>query len=184
PIDIRSAEAEAANRRLTLVQAQATVRTSELALKRLIVSGTDDPMWGSSINPVDRPSAAPEAINVDAAVKRALAQRTDLQQSLNNLKISDITLRLQEDQTRPQLNLTASYGLQGLGGPQFIQGTQIPSGYFDALRNITGFDAPQWNFTAPFAYPLGRSAQEATVERSKLSLEQSNANLKALQLQI
>ena len=51
PIDITSAQAEAANRRLTLVQAQATVRTAELALKRLIVSGTDDPLWSSSINP-------------------------------------------------------------------------------------------------------------------------------------
>ena len=93
PIDIKSAQAEQANRRLTLVQAQATVRTSELALKRLIVSGTDDPLWTSSINPVDRPAATPEPINVDAAVTRALRERTDVQQSLNNLKISDINLR-------------------------------------------------------------------------------------------
>ena len=184
PIDITSAQAEAANRRLTLVQAQATVRTAELALKRLIVSGTDDPMWGSSINPTDRPSSAPEPIDIDAAVARALKQRTDVQQSLNNLKISDINLQLQVDQTRPQLNLTASYGLAGLGGPQFVGGTQIPSGYFDALRNISGFDAPQWNFRLDFAYPLGHSAQEATVQRSRLSLDQANANLKALQLQI
>jgi len=35
-----------------------------------------------------------------------------------------------------------------------------------------------------FALPLGQSAAEATVARSKLSLEQSQANLKALQLQI
>lgn len=184
PIDITSAQAEAANRRLAVVQAQATVRTSELALKRLIVSGTDDPLWGSSLNPVDRPAATPEPINVDAAVQRALRERTDLQQSVNNLKVSDINLRLQEDQTRPQLNLTASYGLIGLGGPLLLNGTTIPSGYLDALRNVFGFDAPQWNLQMSFAYPLGKSAQEATVARSKLSLEQSNANLKALQLQI
>ena len=186
PIDIKSAQAEQANRRLTLVQAQATVRTSELALKRLIVSGTDDPLWTSSINPVDRPAAVPEPINVDAAVARALAERTDIQQSLNNLKISDINLRNQVDLTRPQLNLTATYGLQGLGGPQIDRttNTTVPSGYFDALRTIGRFDAPQWNLAASFAYPLGRSAQEANVARSKLSLEQSQANLKALQLQI
>ena len=184
PIDITSAQAEAANRRLTLVQAQATVRTAELALKRLIVSGTDDPLWTSSINPTDRPSSAPEQLNVDAAVARALTQRTDVQQSLNNLKVSDINLRLQEDQTRPQLNMTASYGLVGLGGPQFVGGQQVPSGYFDALRNITGFDAPQWNVRFDFAYPIGRSAQEATLQRSRLSLDQAQANLKALQLQI
>jgi outer membrane protein len=185
PIDIKSAQAEQANRRLTLVQAQATVRTSELALKRLIVSGTDDPLWGSSINPVDRPAATPEPINVDAAVQRALRERTDLAQSLNNLKISDINLRLQQDQTRPQLNLTTSYGLQGIGGPQFAaDGTVLPSGYFDALRGLTGFAAPQWNLQLAFAYPLGRSAQEAAVARSRLSLDQSQANLKSLQLQI
>jgi outer membrane protein TolC len=198
PIDIKSAQAESANRRLTLVQAQATVRTTELALKRLIVSGTDDPLWGSSINPVDRPAATAEPIDVQAATARALRERTDLQQSINNLKISDINLRNQVDQTRPQLNLTATYGLRGVGGP-FIQktgvvdpltgvttsvSTVVPSGYLDALRNIAGFDGPQWTLGFNFAYPLGVSAQESTVARSKLSLEQSQANLKALQLQI
>jgi outer membrane protein len=186
PIDIKSAEAEAANRRLTLVQAQAAVRTSELALKRLIVSGTDDPLWNSSINPVDRPAANPEPINVDAAVTRALQQRTDVQQSLNNLKISDINLRNQVDLTRPQLNVTATYGLQGLGGPQIDRTTNtiVPSGYFDALRTISRFDAPQWNLALNFAYPIGQSAQEANVARSRLALEQTQANIKSLQLQI
>ena len=197
PIDIKSAEAEQANRRLTLVQAQATVRTSELALKRLIVSGTDDPLWTSSINPVDRPAAIPEPINVDAAVTRALKERTDVQQSLNNLKISDINLQNQVDATKPQLNLTLNYGLAGLGGPfttksiDPITGQPVPnsniivnSGYLDALRNVFGFDAPALTLGFTFAYPIGKSAQEATVARSRLSLDQANANLKALQLQI
>jgi len=196
PIDVVSAQAEAASRRNTLVQSQAAVRTAELVLKRLIVSGTEDPIWASSINPVDRPSTNPEPINIEAAVARALADRTDLQQSKNNLKISDINLRSQVDATRPQLNLNASYGLSGLGGP-FLQRTGavdpltggpvsniIPSGYFDALRNISGFDAPVWTVGLTFAYPLGASAQEATVARSKLSLQQTEVNLKALELQI
>lgn len=193
PIEIKSAEAEQANRRLTLVQTQATVRTSELALKRLIVSGTDDPLWNSSINPVDRPAATPEPINVDAAVARALRERTDLQQSINNLKISDIILRNQVESTRPQLDLVASYGLSGVGGTQFVRGSgalggtitqTIPSGYLDALSTLGRFNLPAWNVQMNFAVPLGRSTAEATVARSRLSLEQSTANLKALQLQI
>jgi len=194
PIDIKSAEAESANRRLTLVQAQATVRTAELALKRLIVSGTDDPVWNSSINPVDRPAANPEPINVEAAVARALQQRTDVQQSLNNLKVSDINLRNQVEATRPQLDLIASYGLSGVGGTQFVRnGTdlggspilnRIPSGYFDALSTLGRFDLPTWNLQVNFAVPLGQSAQEANVARSRLALEQTQANIKSLQLQI
>lgn len=196
PIDVVSAQAEAASRRNTLVQSQATVRTSELALKRLIVSGTDDPLWTSSLNPVDRPSTTPEPINLEAAVARALSQRTDLEQSKNNLKVSDINLQNQIDATKPQLNLAATYGLSGLGGtifnftgaPDPITGvrpfTTTPSGYFDALRNITGFDAPVWTVGVNFAYPLGRSSQEATVARSRLSLQQTQVNVKALELQI
>jgi outer membrane protein len=196
PIDIKSAQAESANRRLTLVQAQSAVRTSELALKRLIVGGTDDPLWGSSINPVDRPAATAEPLDVQAATARALRERTDLQQSINNLKISDINLQAQSDLVRPQLNLTATYGLTGLGGPFTTkaidpitglttnQNITVASGYLDALRNIYGLDAPTFTVGFTFAYPLGKSAQEATVARSKLSLEQSQANLKALQLQI
>jgi outer membrane protein TolC len=196
PIDVVSAQAEAASRRNTLVQAQATVRTAELALKRLIVSGTDDPLWASSLNPVDRPATGPEVIDLEAAVARALSQRTDLAQSKNNLEISDINLKNQIDATKPQLNLTANYGLNGLGGP-FLQRTGavdpltggpvttiIPSGYFDALRNIVGFDAPVWTLGVNFAYPIGQSTQEATVARSKLSLEQTKTNLKALELQV
>jgi HAE1 family hydrophobic/amphiphilic exporter-1 len=191
PIDITSAQAEAANRRLTLVQAQAAVRTAELALKRLIVSGTDDPLWSSSINPVDRPAATPETLNVEAAVARALRERTDVQQSLNSLRISDINLRNQVEQTKPQLDLVATYGLSGVGGTQFVRGglggavTQtIPSGYFDALSTLGRFDLPTWNAQVNFAVPLGQSTQEANVARSRLALEQTQANLKALQLQI
>lgn len=196
PIDIVTAQAEEATRRQALVQAQATLRIAELALKRLIVSGTDDPLWTSSINPVDRPPTTPEPINLEGAVTRALSQRTDLLQSKNSLRISDINLRNLVDLTRPQLNLIANYGLRGLGGP-FLQFTGpvdpltgarpssvIPSGYLDALRNIAGFDAPSWTVGLSFAYPLGKSAQEANVARSRLSLDQSNANLKALELQI
>jgi outer membrane protein TolC len=195
PIDVVSAQSEEANRRLALVQAEATVRTSELALKRLVASGTDDPIWTSSINPTDRPPSTPEPINLEAAVTRGLRERTDLQQSMNNLKISDINLRNQVDQTRPQLNLTATYGLAGLGGPftptardpvtgQLVQQQTIQSGWLDALRNISGFDAPTWTVGFSFAYPLGLSAAEATVARSKLQLEQTQANVKSLQLQI
>lgn len=196
PIDVKSAQSEAANNRLALVQAQAQVRTAELALKTLIVSGTEDPLWTSSINPVDRPPATPEAINVEAATQRALKERTDMQQSINNLKISDINLRAQVDLVRPQLNVTGTYGLQGLGGPYHTtaidpntgliipNGTTVPSGYFDAISNLYGLTAPTFTAAFNFAYPIGKSAQQANVARSKLSLEQSQANIKSLQLQI
>ena len=60
PIDVVQAQAQAATAVQNLVAAQATQRTAELALKRLIVNGTQDPNWNATIDPVDRPDFRPE----------------------------------------------------------------------------------------------------------------------------
>ncbi len=193
PLDVVQAEAEAATRRQAVAQAEATWRTSELTLKRLIVSGTDDPLWGSSLNPVDRPVFAPEPLNVEAAVKAALSNRTDLDQARRQIDANDITLQFMSNQRLPGLDLTATYGAQGLGGTQFIrQGSglgstvigTIPGGFSDALRTLTGRDYPTWNVQVNMSYPLGGSAADANYARARVQLNQSAAQLRALELTV
>src|SRR5918999_98110 len=121
PIDVIQAQAEEATRRQTFVQARANHRTAELALKRLIVSGTDDPLWTAAVNPVDRPSFTPATLDVEGAVRRALGGRTDLEESRRTLRANDATLKNLVDLTLPALDLTASYGLAGIGGIQFLR---------------------------------------------------------------
>jgi outer membrane protein TolC len=192
PIDVVQAEAEAATRRQTLAQAEATWLNAELALKRMIVSGTDDPIWTARLNPVDRPSFAPETVDLQGAIKNALASRTDIAQAKRTLESNDVSLRNLVNQTLPALDLTASYGLAGLGGTQFqrqgLGSSQIlntvPGGYVDALRNIYGFDAPSWNLQLNLSYPIGTSAAQANVARARLQTQQTQAQLKALELQV
>jgi outer membrane protein TolC len=74
PLDVVSAQSEAASRQLALVQAVATRQTSELTLKRLLVAGTSDPLWTAALNPTDRPPAVPEKIDVESALRRARAE--------------------------------------------------------------------------------------------------------------
>src|SRR4029077_12282500 len=92
PIDIVQAQSQAATQRQNLATAEGTRRTAELTLKRLIVGGTQDANWNASITPVDRPDFVPETIDVPAAVRRALENRTDLQQAKRNLQVNDVTL--------------------------------------------------------------------------------------------
>jgi outer membrane protein len=192
PIDVVQSQAEAATRRQTLTQAEATRQTAELALKRLIVSGTDDPLWAVRFNPVDRPSFATEPIDLQAAIKTAIQNRTDIGQAKKTLESNDATLRGLVNQTLPALDLAASYGVAGLGGTQFERGglgsttivNTIPGGYVDALRNIYGLDAPAWNLQLNLTYPIGTSAAEAGVARAKLQIQQTNAQLRALELQV
>ena len=71
PIDVVQAQAQVAQQRQTLVTAEGTQRTAEIALKRLIVSGTSDPLWTSTIEPVDRPDFRPEPIDLSRPRPRA-----------------------------------------------------------------------------------------------------------------
>jgi outer membrane protein TolC len=192
PIDVIQAQAEEATRRQTLAQARANHRTAELALKRLIVSGTDDPMWTASIDPVDRPSFTPAALDVEGAVRRALDARTDLQQSRRTLQANDATLRNLVNQTLPSLDLVASYGLAGIGGTEFLRGTglgspiigQISRSYAAALDTLFDRAAPTWNVSLNFSYPLGTSAADANAARARLQQQQTLAQTKQLELQI
>src|SRR5262249_25406423 len=104
-----------------LVVAQATMRTSELALKRLIVSGTEDPNWNATLDPVDRPDFRPEPLDVAGAIRRALSQRTDLAIAQKSVQSNDVTLKFLNDQTKPQADFVANYGLSGIGGTQLIR---------------------------------------------------------------
>jgi outer membrane protein TolC len=72
PLDVVQSEAEAATRRQALAQAEATMRTAELALKRLIVSGTDDPCGA----PRSRRSIAPSSAPSRSTSSRPCARRS------------------------------------------------------------------------------------------------------------
>lgn len=187
PIDVIQAQAEEAARRQQLVAAQATLRTNELALKRLIVGGTDDELWSATINPVDQPSPQPEPIDLEGAVRNALQNRTDLIINRKNVESANITIRSLRNSILPQLNLVTTYRLDGRGGTSIPRDPTIPivrGGYVDALRNIYQFDAPTWNLQLNFSYPIGQSADEANLARQQLLLQQSQAQIKTTELQI
>lgn len=191
PLDVTQAEAEEATRRQAVTQARAARGTAELVLKRFIVSGTEDPFWTAAIEPIDRPTYAAGNIDVEAAVRRALTTRTDLEVSRRQIEANDVSLRNLTDQQLPALDFNASYGLAGIGGPQFVRPSLgapptsiIPSGYRDALGVLTDAQAPTWNFALNFSYPLGTSPAQATTARARLLQRQTIAQSRQLELQI
>ena len=77
------------------------MRTAELALKRLIVGGTQDQNWNVRLDPTDRPDFRAQPIDIEAAIRRALAERTDLEIAKKNIAANDVTLKYLVDQMRP-----------------------------------------------------------------------------------
>ena len=193
PLDIVQAQAEAATRRQNLAAAEATAATAELALKRYVVSGTDDPLWRQLIRPVDLPSLEPAPADVEGAVRRALSERTDIMNARKTLDTSDINIKYFKDLSMPALDLTTSYGAQGLGGPELVRsgsgldcpvGSIIPGNYTDALGILRNLDYPNWNFAVTLSYPMFGSQATAQHARARLQRSQALTRIRALEVQI
>ena len=194
PIDVVQAQSQAATARQNLVGAQSTMRTAELVLKRLIVGGTSDPNWNVRLDPVDRPDFTPQTFDIEAAVRRALSERTDLEIAKKNIEANDVTLKYLVDQMRPQADVLATYGVVGLGGTQLVKAPGssvnsspigfVPGGYMDALSPLFRNDFPRWTVQLNFSYPLGVSAQEANVARARVQMNQIQAQTKQIELQV
>jgi outer membrane protein len=195
PIDVVQAQSQAATQQQLLVTAQGAMRTAELALKRLIVGGTEDQNWNVRLDPTDRPDFRAEPIDIEAAVRRALAERTDLQIAKKNIAANDVTLKYLVDQMRPQADLSTTYGLAGVGGTQLqfdptvtavnrVPIGTIPGGYGDALSTLFGSNFPRWTVALNLSYPLGVSSQEASVARARVQQNQVTAQTKQIELQV
>jgi len=194
PIDVVQAQAEQATRRQGLVAAENARRTAELALKRLIVSGTEDPNWAATLDPVDRPDFQDEPVDTEAAIRAALSQRTDLEIAKKNVENNTTTLSYLRNQTLPIVDLQVNYGLQGVGGPYLVRsnnnalGSQItetvPGGMAQALSTLFDNRYPRWTAQVNLSYPLGLSSQEAAVARARVQLSQIQAQLRQLELNV
>ena len=194
PIDITSAKASEASRNVSVVQANNNRRTSELTLKNLIVGGTDDPIWMATLNPTDRPEFLPEPVDVPAAISRALANRTDLAIVKKNLELNQVALKLYKNNALPTVDAGLTYGLSGVGGTQLIRsnvgvlGSQvtqtIPGGIGDALATLLRGRNPRWTLSLAINYPLGVNPQETQLATANVQLNQIQAQLKSIELQV
>ena len=196
PIEVVQAQSQAALSRQTLAQAVQTLRTAELALKQLIVGGTDDELWNAELNPTDQPQIEAAPIDLEAAIRGALDRRTDISRARRQLDISDAQVDDLRNRTLPALDLVGSYSLTGQGGRRLVPAGFgfdaifgggrgiIPGGYGDAIDDIVDADYPTWSVSLQMTWPLGTSAEEADHERARLQLQQSRTQIEQIELQI
>ncbi len=191
PIEIVSARSEAAQRRQSLAQAEQNLATAELALKQLIVGGTDDEYWAATLNPVDLPTLEVPAIDLEEAIRTALDERTDIARSRRQLDINNVNLSSLSNSRLPAVDLVGTYQLQGQGGTRFnrtgLGGSvfqEIPGGIGDAFNQLYDVDFPTWNLQLTVSYPLGQSAADAQYARARIQVQQVQAQLRQLGLQV
>jgi len=186
PLDLVSAQAEVAQRRENLIIAQTLVRQTEDNLRLLIIDPKRADYWSLRLEPADLiPPIAPPP-DVDAAVRMALQQRTDLMRTRKQLQNNDTAVALAKSDTLPDLRVQASYLTNGLGGTELIRdgflgpvlSTQFTP-YGDVLRQVFAANYPTWSVGLTISYPLGKSVEQATLARTELERSQATVRLRS-----
>ena len=192
PIDIVSAESEVARNVETVIRAEADVERAEDRLRTLVFDPDAPDFWSMSLEPIDSPVLQAREIDVDAAVRHALLNRTDLDTLDNSLDVTDINIRYFRNQQLPAVDLRVDYRLTGQAGERLIRAGGFPGtvvgreqrSFGSALGDIWGNEFPNWTVGVTVSYPLGTSSADAALERSQLERSRSEARRRSLELSI
>ena len=190
-LQVVQAESQVANAEQSLLNAEIAWRNQDLAFKRLLVSGPEDPFFGMVVNPTSLPVITQPVVDIQAAIARALEGRNDLVQQRQQFRITDLNLAVTKNNVLPDLNLSASYSLQGVGGDLYQRsglGGEAElvqkGGYGDGLNAIWDRDTPTWNVSLSFSYPIGNQSAKAALERARLQRRQSDLSLRSQELTV
>ena len=116
PIDVVAAEAQISTYEQGVFSALEGVSRSENNLKNLIAQNQKAPIWTESLVPTDAIDLAVPEVSLPDALKTAMENRPELQQSNVLREINQIDQRYFKDQTKPGIDLVGTYGLTGLAG--------------------------------------------------------------------
>jgi outer membrane protein len=191
PLDVVQAESEKAGREEGVIVAEAAVAEAEDALRRSMFNTNDPAMWATRIVPKDRPTADVVQVDTQAAIAAALQKRTDIQAARKGLENAEYNITLARNQTLPGIDFVAAYGSTGLGGTQVLDlvtreplAVPIRGGYGNAVGDVFGRDFPTWTIGFEMSYPIFNRQAGAASARAKVSREQSQANIRRLEMQI
>jgi outer membrane protein TolC len=99
------------------------------------------------------------AIDTATALQQALTKRPELEASRAALAGDEASIRLAHNHLLPQLDLTASYASNGLGGTQFNElGQKITS---SSVNQLFGFTYPTYYAQLSLTLPLKNRAAKA-----------------------
>jgi HAE1 family hydrophobic/amphiphilic exporter-1 len=117
PVELAASEAELERRLDTWYASVGTITDVENVLKSLLAVDRTDSLWREEIVPTDiRLPESKSTEDLNALVGKAIEQRPELRQLGLRMDANDVQKSLSADQTRPQVNLVASYSNSGLGG--------------------------------------------------------------------
>jgi outer membrane protein TolC len=191
PVDIVGSEASVALGEDAVIAAEGNIARAMDQLRQYILDPSRPDYWTATLVPTDTINADPRQLDVDAAVKAALENRSDLVQARKSLEITRTNLEVLHNATLPNLDFRVNYQGSGTAGTQYTFPNQDytnpvlvgTKGFNSAIGDAFGYVQPAWTYSLQGSYPIvGRSDAKANYARTQLLLRQQEINLRDTEL--
>jgi HAE1 family hydrophobic/amphiphilic exporter-1 len=142
PIELVSVEVELEKRNENVLLVIEAVTRAENALKQLVLGDKESSVWNQPLIPTDAPDLRAITYALPDAVAAAFANRPELAQSDLRQEVNKIEVKYFDSQTKPQVDLIASYTSTGLSGTPSLTGNPFGSTttlLLDRVNELSGF---------------------------------------------
>lgn len=179
PIELRSTEANLEERKELVISALQSITTAENTLKNLMLNDPTDPMWSAKVSPIDAADLVPVGTDLPSAIQAAITNRPELEQVKLRTQLKEIDHDFYKNQLKPQIDLFASYSIEGTAGG-VVQTPGQPSGvpdrfvggYGRSLGTLFSNDFRTYQVGVRFSFPIRNEVAEANYGRTQAELRQ------------
>jgi outer membrane protein len=183
--EVQEAETALASRQLNLSQAQELYSLNRQSLSRqlhVILDGNFDP---TRLVAEDAAAALPD-VGIEPMFVEARQKRIEFKISQFAIDSSLLNKSFQENQLKPQLDLTAQAGLNGLSGSERnpVSGSRYEGNWGNSFSSLAEGDGYQWGVGLNFSVPLGKRAEKARVRQAEYQNKQEKYRLQDLEVQV
>lgn len=172
PLDETEAEAQVATSRADLIRARQELRSRQNALKRLITNDFAR-FYEIELIPTESLETREFDFDVYASWSHGLVKRPELVEARINIDRQDIVIKYQKNQLFPQIDLIASYSVNG-----------VDAGYGGLWDDFRGRNDPSTSIGIRFDIPLHNQALRNRYKVAKAEKELLIVQLQNLEQQI
>lgn len=169
PLDIYRSESQVAQRKIAVIQSEYSLKQVETVLRQTLGADLDDRIGALDMELTEKaePTGTLASVDFPETLSLALKNRHELEAQNQQLAIDDTNIKLADNNLKPDLNLSASYTSNGLGGVVFgtdALGNPIVvsnGGFGDSLSQLGGFGFPTYGMSLQLRLPIRNSSAQA-----------------------
>jgi outer membrane protein TolC len=192
PLDIYRSESQVAQRKISVIQAEYSLKQMETTFRQTLGADLDDRIGALDLELTEKAEAGASLSLIDLreALLAAFKNRPEIQAQNQQLAIDDINVKLAGNNIKPRLDLSAFYTSNGLGGEVFgadPSGNPVVisnGGFTNSLNQVGSFNFPTYGLNLQLSLPLHNSSAQADLGTALTSKRRTLYQMRGLEQSI